>query len=853
MVVADIIPTEMAGYAVDQTGKYDSTDGIQKALWDCFYAGGGTVYLPAGTYLITDTIYVPSYVTLCGDYQDPDAITEGDELEYGTIVLAQVDSTDSDSTGTFILRGSSGVVGLTVYYPEQTLNKVLPYPYTFYVPIGTDGNRVMTIKDVTVINGYRGIGTQYDKNHECLLVDNFKGTFLKTGLALHNQSDVGRFNDVTVSSQYWAEAAASCMRTEKEASIKAYTKENTVGILASCLEWTTFSKISIDSCKTAVHLVDGKRTSGDQLQTELTAISMFDVDASNCGQGILADSMDSRWGSVIARSSLGEIDNNTAATIKMTDVEADIKRVDLGTLFAYIDFEKKYTTGSTSKGTATVTNNGQTETFDYQTITRDYSEDAVVIKNEVNTTIDLSKYEWDDLAIEFWIKCSNASVTSFASGSYFSIGAGTAPEESTLLSEYEEPYLLFAVKDDIILTAGEWTKVTLNLCDATRKGDLSTGNSSIWAWFRANVVDDYSLLGTSDSISISDINIVEANIVESASADLSSYDVKYDATHTKPKEQLFVAELQKEITTDVSAELQAVLDQAGEAGGGIVYVPGGTYRLDQPIKVPTGVELRGASAVANREQRTYTAGTVFLCYYGVGASYNADTDDALITLNGKNAGISGIRIIYPENGSYKDVLNTTYTIRGKAAGVYVVNCFIMASAYGVDFRNCDNHFIKGVYTCCWYNTFLLGGKDGVVRDCLHNGNMITRTNAEGLPNDWPIESVDITNISDHLGETSDYIILEGAENEVVFGVSACSTRALLINNNSVNTLAVNVCSDKMGRENGIQFSQSGESSSMTVINTMRCRGESYKYNGGKMQLFNRIFVDDVSEENVTIN
>ena len=84
-------------------------------------------------------------------------------------------------------------------------------------------------------------------------------------------------------------------------------------------------------------------------------------------------------------------------------------------MFAYSDFEKKYPTGSTSKGTATVTNNGQTETFDYQTITRGYSEDAVVIKNEVNTTIDLSKYEWDDLAIEFWIKCSNASVTSFAS------------------------------------------------------------------------------------------------------------------------------------------------------------------------------------------------------------------------------------------------------------------------------------------------------------------------------------------------------------------------------------------------------------------------------------------------------
>ena len=42
VVIADIIPTEM-GYAVDKTGKKDSTEGIQQALFDCYNAGGGTV------------------------------------------------------------------------------------------------------------------------------------------------------------------------------------------------------------------------------------------------------------------------------------------------------------------------------------------------------------------------------------------------------------------------------------------------------------------------------------------------------------------------------------------------------------------------------------------------------------------------------------------------------------------------------------------------------------------------------------------------------------------------------------------------------------------------------------------
>lgn len=829
----------MAGYAVDQTGKYDSTDGIQKALWDCFYAGGGTVYLPAGTYLITDTIYVPSYVTLRGDYQDPDALAEDEDLEYGTIILADVETADSDTTGTFILRGSSGVVGMTVYYPEQTLADVLPYPYTFYVPIGTDGSRVMTIKDVTVINGYQGIGTQDDKNHECLLVENFKGTFLKTGLAIHNQSDVGRVNEVTISSKYWAEAAVSCMKKEEEYSIEAYTKDNTIGLLASCLEWTTFSKIAIDSCKTAVHLKDG---GGRTIEGKsLNAISMFDVAISNCGKGFLAEGMDPRWGSIIARSSLNEVENNTTAMVKMTDVDADVKRVELGTLFSCSDFLKTSITSKESEvQTETVKINGQEEKFSYKTITRGSSHDTVAIKNEVKSAIDLQKYEWDDLAIEFWIKCSNSSVTSFDTGSYLRMGTGTPDTE---------PYLEFN-KDDIILQAGEWTKLTLNLCDATLNGNMSTNNMLTWAYIWANGVGDYSSSGTSDSISISDIKVVEANIVKNASDDLSSYEIAYDVTYTKPKEQLFVAELPKGTTTDVSEDLQAVLNQAGANGGGIVYVPGGTYRLDNPIVVPTGVELRGSSAVANREQRTYSAGTLFLCYYGDDASYNAETDNALIALNGKNAGINGIRIIYPENGSYKDDLNTTYTIRGKAAGVYVVNCSIMASAYGVDFRDCDNHFIKGVYTCCWYNTFQLGGENGVIRDCLHNGNMMLRTTADGLPNDWPTEDADGTNISDLLGTTSQYIILEDAENELVLGVSACSTSALLVNKNSVETLAINVCSDKMGAA-GIQFSQSGESS-MTVINAMRCHGTSYNCEGGTLRLYNRICINDVKEENVTI-
>ena len=45
---------------------------------------------------------------------------------------------------------------------------------------------------------------------------------------------------------------------------------------------------------------------------------------------------------------------------------------------------------------------------------------------------------------------------------------------------------------------------------------------------------------------------------------------------------------------DISAELQSALDAVKAAGGGTLYLPAGRYLVDNPIKVPSGVELRGS-------------------------------------------------------------------------------------------------------------------------------------------------------------------------------------------------------------------------------------------------------------------
>jgi hypothetical protein len=119
--------------------------------------------------------------------------------------------------------------------------------------------------------------------------------------------------------------------------------------------------------------------------------------------------------------------------------------------------------------------------------------------------------------------------------------------------------------------------------------------------------------------------------------------------------------------------------------------------MNGKITVPAGVELRGVSSVPTRDQSGESKGTIILAYYGLNAP-NPDTDTAMVTLS-SNAGVRGIRFVYPENTCVRpEAMGTvqpcSYAIRGIGEGVYAVNVAIAAAYNGIDFRNCNNHYIK---------------------------------------------------------------------------------------------------------------------------------------------------------------
>ena len=144
---------------------------------------------------------------------------------------------------------------------------------------------------------------------------------------------------------------------------------------------------------------------------------------------------------------------------------------------------------------------------------------------------------------------------------------------------------------------------------------------------------------------------------------------------------------------DISSELQSALDALKASGGGTLYLPAGRYLVDKPIKIPSGVELRGSWDVQHHTQNGGTA--IFTNYDGGDAGENAPS---LIQLE-TNAGIRGITLaqlnIISGEYSAESPRKTPFLIQGQGPKVYVINVTIAIGDKGIDLASYDTsgHYV----------------------------------------------------------------------------------------------------------------------------------------------------------------
>lgn len=176
-----------------------------------------------------------------------------------------------------------------------------------------------------------------------------------------------------------------------------------------------------------------------------------------------------------------------------------------------------------------------------------------------------------------------------------------------------------------------------------------------------------------------------------------------------------VVDTREELVKDSTAAIQAALNAAKKAGGGVVYLHGGYYRVEGSLTVPTGVELKGTFDGQHFGNGTM-AGTQIYAFGGKG---NANAKP-LISME-KDSGANGFSIYYPEQGlSDKAVLESEKVKAYPASirankGCWIRNISLIGCYVGIDAmtNDCDGIIVSDVTGATMSKGMVMGhGTDG---------------------------------------------------------------------------------------------------------------------------------------------
>ena len=308
MVIADWDVTSVE-FGADNTGTKDATVAIQAAIDLVTATKEVNCPMPAGTYKITRTLEVRNFVTLRGDWRDPDKGSGS----YGTVLSAQLPAGDG---GPVLLKigYSAGVMGLTTFYPNQNAVHPIPYNYTFYIE-----GWVMcpAVINCTMLNSYCGLGVNALNNKNAIEVGTFKnirGTALFRGVVAENASDVSTWENINFSGKYWAKAGKK-YNAPTISQLCDYTSQNGIAFTFGDLEWEQFYKIGCSGYKIGIQFVKGSRISFCGV--------FFGAQIEGCKTAVEANQLDPRWGAAFLQSTLQgsafAVNNKSKGYLKVTD------------------------------------------------------------------------------------------------------------------------------------------------------------------------------------------------------------------------------------------------------------------------------------------------------------------------------------------------------------------------------------------------------------------------------------------------------------------------------------------------------------------------------------------------------
>lgn len=265
-VIESDYPTDDVGvmtYNVKDFGaKGDGTTNdvlaFRNALNKAFADGGGVVFVPKGKYKLNNVLTIPSGVSLRGEWKKP---VKGEAIE-GTILMAPnpgiaiPEGKDRDvayeSMSFITMRSSSSVSHLTIWYPNQNVENPRPMPPTIlYGQNGQWGNDYCNVRNVTLVNSYNGVCLARSNGGGCPNIYGLYGTPLKVGVEIDNIADVGRFEWIDFSPEYWS--GSGLTNAPALSAVKDWTYENATGIVMRRNDWSYTCYVNIENYNKGFH------------------------------------------------------------------------------------------------------------------------------------------------------------------------------------------------------------------------------------------------------------------------------------------------------------------------------------------------------------------------------------------------------------------------------------------------------------------------------------------------------------------------------------------------------------------------------------------------------------------------
>lgn len=633
-VISDFVVTDPMFGAKAEPG-FDNRAAFQAAIDAAYESGGGVVYIPAGNYEFHSTqIGIKSVrvrqgtsenkkdfnyeyvlrlhpgVQLRGDWAAPES---NNGMVLGTILEVRVGKNAPNYDGSvkswwndsqagnalrttytsiadrFIeMNAGTGVTNLSIWYPEQNINDVKPYPWTLFQ---TQGN-CATIEHVTLVNSYNGFNSAPSELHYVL--DSYI-TALNKGIEVHVCTDIGRIENVSISPEYWAKSGLPGAPTLAE--LTAYTKANSVGFQMHRSDWEYISYLHISGYKTGIWI---GREPGF---ADAPNAQLYEVHVDNCENGLYVEDVNP-YGILISNSSFGAAKGGNA-----------------------VYFYKDFSTSTQFNG------------------------------------------------VEF-------------SGPIVSDGSdGVISFESCLFGKYSD-YALKINNGNVLLSQCHFENADKHVYLGMNMRTLKSVNSGHKQRLKINNHSNDAKIEI-----ITDKKYAFEPIPKGLKTNI--------IVHPRPvSNQVLKADFSRATgfnnqrpVKDISSELQSALDALKASGGGTLYLPAGRYLVDKPIKIPSGVELRGSWDVQHHTQNGGTA--IFTNYDGGDAGENAPS---LIQLE-TNAGIRGITLaqlnIISGEYSAESPRKTPFLIQGQGPKVYVINVTIAIGDKGIDLASYDTsgHYV----------------------------------------------------------------------------------------------------------------------------------------------------------------